>query len=1764
MSDNITAAAPRALNTPRDLLRAISESRLNLRRCTEATKHPYTASPSILPAISRFSRLQLLETLNKTSYSALSERFEADAASGLVGRVEFPVYVQAYNSNTGRIIETEGGIVADSEGYPLFYDTARPRKHVAIRPSAGHEFLWQGPDGTTAQVHGATFHPTLCATKGFAFRMARERFAGDVECLADSHLLLLTKAFLAYFDSIAATLVGTQPHTSPQDPRNTIFNVNKFPAWASYPLHASLPIVNVLGGSRDYQEFWAHCCFDRPSVYTVLPGPNHTGTTWYSHYDLAANDIGTRMVCICDDDVYNPDRRPAFYGRPDLILSFIEEYVREFGLLSQANEAFQIATVWPSICQFRCHISVPVPLHTADWLAPRNNNRIDVDDTIFPALNSTSPLLSLVSTSAASWAFASQIYDFMALITAKDPDSSQLKSGAIDDAQRWLTAHMSGPGVGWSFLFRHHYDVSPSFLQLTGIENEAVNWAAVLTAARWDGDEFPHHLRLLQAFSTPNTVSCMLPWTRPWFLAINHTAGIETGVSRDKTKAASKVDKAILRTILKLKFSPHGIVDAAFDGESPSEVGTSTPQTPQTGFRGLMVNLTSRRDQGLTPSGDRGITHAGHILENQKREVAVREHVGDPVIDDGTHVASLAIVAASVRVTQAIEALEAGETQGAAVSSAHLVLCGGKRYTASDCATVYPCPAEAVVHRDSRSTSTGWSCALWILRRLLRDNHSMTSLLRQVTQHCGHQVDLSTLLSIDELAGVCAILTLPVVTLATDVDRRDMAPTEMELLSDSDRYALVCADGGWQVVQACDIQSPKGCRPSECRPSNIAYDPAAVKCWPSLGEVNHSRVLGVSRLEMPTSDAPTSHFSATNLSSKVKALDDAIRKWDWKVLPIETVRTLHRELFPDVMLPRFLLDKASQAPSVTTQPSSAQHDSREASAAILAFLDGEKALQDIPIEQQRFAVSAEACSQRWPARSKATSGKNNLTVHDLFRLLDHKVPQEALALWFILVHAGNHAEYVASVALWLGAVDLNTNAWQDLLGSQLLHSDEDHWLQDCQELHAKWRKQGLPSCTCDHCWVQMLYLQALWGRGGVEVDWKAEIARKASPPDPIVAFNGQTWSASFATEVVRETIKCVMETALPTLSVQPFDRFFDRAYEWLVGGAVAGFPTAFAGTELRHTLLKEYHLPLRPTKRSVMETISRETIREQLKQRPQTIAKLHQKLNETGGKARAIYGVSLWHYLFSNWLMAPFERALNHPSIDINLRSDQFIELQVRRSRGAMSQSCFSSYDYPDFNSMHSHEHMSLIYQCAKEVVLQAASFRRCGASDQATILEGYEWLFQSVFTQVCYLPPAHMFIQTVGGLYSGNRDTTLINTILNVAYAKVVDVSCRFLGVNPRVEWRLCHGDDIIAQHRSYASALAWNVVASKANLKGQESKLLTDRSYHEYLRVMGCKDGKLRGSLARCIASFVCGNWETERLSALPAKVEELESSMLIMVRRGMRKTFEVRLRQGVLRRIRGTVEGQHQTAVELRGLLSQYAGDLAFSVDSAGHGLDGGENFPLRRKNEVEQLFLSLPAEVTDPYIKYLKDALPSTLLLPANFDRTLKLILQKSTYGSELPLRFQSELEQGPQMRHLVRMRSQEAANRGQFVKMVSLDHAHTLLETSKVATRTMQRIKALHAVMMALGEVAGYSEVKLLAEMCQSSEASIQNALKSLNFSKKDWRQHRRPSAPDVCGMENEVELALHGQGALYEDQEVVVYCKDARGFPRPVRDLMLY
>ncbi|KAI7457509.1 hypothetical protein KC357_g9320, partial [Hortaea werneckii] len=328
--------------------------------------------------------------------------------------------------------------------------------------------------------------------------------------VGDNHIALLFKAYLAYFDSIVGALEGVKPSRNAFSSSGTVVNTATEASWATQLLGSGQEIVNVLGGSAAYQEFWAYCSFQQPPVFAAKISGGVMATSLFSHYKLGP---GMGMVCLCDCEAYSTQRLPDFFGKPNLILGHIETYVQRYGLQHQANEALQIAMLWPSLCQVNAHVSLPKPHHAVDWFGGEVER--SSAESPYSGLISSNPFVALASTLAGAWAMRAQIYDYITLLTT-NRNTWELTQDAIDLSLAWLGTHVSAPGVGWDFLFRHQFHTTPSFLYLTGLSVEPVDWTRLVGAYAWTEANFPAHLRLIQPFWVRSSVCCRLPWQKPW------------------------------------------------------------------------------------------------------------------------------------------------------------------------------------------------------------------------------------------------------------------------------------------------------------------------------------------------------------------------------------------------------------------------------------------------------------------------------------------------------------------------------------------------------------------------------------------------------------------------------------------------------------------------------------------------------------------------------------------------------------------------------------------------------------------------------------------------------------------------------------------------------------------------------------------------------------------------------------------------------------------------------------------------------------------------------------------------------------------------------------------------------------------------------------------------------------------------------------------------------------------------------------------------
>ncbi|QKK35395.1 cap-pol fusion protein [Erysiphe necator associated mycovirus 1] len=1626
--------------------------------------------------------------------------------------------------NDGRLSNTGiNPVVNDSSHYKLMANEKNP--YIVKTDIRGRMSAKVYPSNISVNVLnkiGQTYDMSTARAWQSVFQLRNEsdamwvlRNKAKSAAVGDNHLLLLFRALCYYFDSLYSQVEGVVPARERQNVQAHHFNILKDVNWVSSISEGSKEIINAIGYPQDFVSFFTYCCMDKPEVYSGMSGPNNE--IYRSPFSMYKTKMGTKLVTISDTTPEFNRAVPTWYQKPNTILGFIDMYVSKFGLGSQLNTAFSIVQNLSNLQLFKAPISLPEPIHSTDWF----EGQVDAPSVETPIkyLLSSFYVSIIMGITMSRAAILSTFYD-MQTLPLSNRSAPRLLDVDLQYAENMWRLITRNQDAVPAFVFNKMIGGDADFLELIGWNYSFINPCHLVPKVTNDMLNVPIHLMLLQSYTASTSIRGVMPINYIWKpvikryydivemsyhdFAIMQRLGIIHSTYDQLTDSVTpkladlppllqsnftvkiRIDIKMADVYTKLHqeglvidFRPRNnltnkveVVDKdpldarpLFESWNFGGVNTPTIDTARGGQRGVgYANPVKLVDRNV----DQEAMHkAQNRLDNVLRAYAKK-------LDEKSRV-----IAENIR-----NKLFIGEEMASWEYIAFKSVVGGEADCLSNNMVMLPNK-----HQVPADGDCGWVILKYLYEKVWGDSITHEHLRRLVSKDKGVQLKGDTL-TVMEMMWCVEVLKLNAIV-SNFNKSYSWVPKKSDFQQDGLDFVEL-ANGHWSVHTKSDYSG-----------NDIGKQPVRASYGKGVSVENIGQVEEIAVLEP--------------LPARVLKLERALKDIECGRVTYDELVEIHKALFPGVILPRFFNELKSieeSTRSKTNLGGSPQQKVMVERANGKAMVAGEKAhpldeynsfLNNVKSWANNTVKATMSCDELWPHRSPETANKNNLTVVDIVTLsvnnlagvdkpnkLNRSGQQSVLVLSWCKDHINQAAEFVAAVALWLHCLDLTGAAWKVLMDTDFMVWNEDDWITNSKEVHDRWRKCGLDAGN-DNDWAQMLYMQSLYGRGGVSVDWEKELSNKATPPDEITCFNGREFTKDEADSVIREAVRETVASAYPAAAPRDFNTFMDDAYEWLVSGSSAGIPSALKNSSLRTYILKDLGLNPRPTKRSVMEVIPRSKVLGILKTSPKIVAKAHMKLNETGGKARAIYGVTIWHYIFSNWLMAPLEKHLKHPYVDINISNKEFVEQMIKRVSETKDGVVYSSYDYPDFNSMHTHTHMSWLYSSAAEEALNCREVKSMPFEDQNIIKEAFKWLEDSVFLQVVIHPETGSLVQTVGGLYSGNRDTTLINTILNIAYSKVVDASMVNLNMKTGVISRLCHGDDIITTMQTYGQALAWNEVATKCNLKGQEVKLLTDQSYHEYLRVLGCKDGKLRGCLARSCATFVCGNWETDRVVGFDSKLHEIYSNLAVLERRGVKTSKVQALWKKSFERAAERFRWNSETTAEQWKITMGIEGNKINMIRSGNEDKNGSVGSVDNGKNKEDTItYRGLPSEVTQPYMNRLLRKLPDWVEPNKKEVARLKNKLQQSTYGTELPVMYQDTNTGEIDLK--VRCFNQTES------KPVSVKTALKRAETYKPDWRVRNHIKAYHILLSTIKIPGGYSKVDVIAAITGFTTMSVRTTL----------------------------------------------------------------
>lgn len=300
-----------------------------------------------------------------------------------------------------------------------------------------------------------------------------------------------------------------------------------------------------------------------------------------------------------------------------------------------------------------------------------------------------------------------------------------------------------------------------------------------------------------------------------------------------------------------------------------------------------------------------------------------------------------------------------------------------------------------------------------------------------------------------------------------------------------------------------------------------------------------------------------------------------------------------------------------------------------------------------------------------------------------------------------------------------------------------------------------------------------------------------------------------------------------------------FNDFCKNRHSWLSSGS--------AGAKYIHVDDKKYRL----NRRGYMETIPIEEMTDWLNDEPMINAIASEKYEM--GKARAIYGTETKDQAIMSYLLTIIEPRLSFvEGIESGLSGLNEIVSVIRRMRIVKRdrEEC-TMLDYTDFNAQHTLEIQA-------EIFYQIQQYLE-GESANPDAIKCAKWSGDACLNQWVKFPHLSKSVKVVRGLFSGNRATNFINTLLNRLYYDVaVKWIQEYLIISPIDPYRLHQGDDVWVSNGSRLWAEALYKVLNEMGLEFSDKKQIQDQNKAEFLRVTYTEDGA-QGILARTISTLI-----------------------------------------------------------------------------------------------------------------------------------------------------------------------------------------------------------------------------------------------------------------------------------------------------------------
>lgn len=487
---------------------------------------------------------------------------------------------------------------------------------------------------------------------------------------------------------------------------------------------------------------------------------------------------------------------------------------------------------------------------------------------------------------------------------------------------------------------------------------------------------------------------------------------------------------------------------------------------------------------------------------------------------------------------------------------------------------------------------------------------------------------------------------------------------------------------------------------------------------------------------------------------------------------------------------------------------------------------------------------------------------------------------------------GGKNGWAVSVMLFILGNTLSEPAYQDLVKEGLLTTTYDEW-------NSKWSAFNdiVRNRWAENLWshseddfTQSLYLSNAVGRPHRDVDWDDEVSKRSQPGKEI-----HTVIRDGTREMTNQELRnLLLDTLEAEASYKPvpsasFQDFYKKRANWMIRGSMSGERNIAKDDKAIWLNVNNEGLGVRTntTKTDVAEYVTAEQIWQVLETAPVHLARAHTKGNENG-KIRAIYGSLFSHYVFGSYWSWHYEDRLSFKSASLNKSNSMLISEAEDRAQACKDGRWITCLDYPDFNASHSCRLQRLVIECVSEWC-KSKGLRAHSDLDRVT-----DWYAKSFENQYFRVPTTGEWHRAESTLFSGVRQTTLVNTLINLAYHRHYLAMSQLLGSPVSVHHAFVLGDDGWVAFYTQEDAHTYVSIAEHCKMALNPIKQLVSKGRGEYLRLIYGQDGNIRGCPVRSLSSAVHGNVESNKPSVATQRVTEFYSQWAMLARRGMNRKF------------------------------------------------------------------------------------------------------------------------------------------------------------------------------------------------------------------------------------------------------------------------------